>query len=264
MSAWTNPRAAVVVVALGVTACGVAPSGSTQASLSGQGRQDAAGLPSAMASMTPTTASMRSAMAAQSSQRSAAASPGTSRPKSSGPSALSAPSSQAASRVKSPIPYAPSTGAAPSVGSTPSVPSTGAAPSTEAAPSTGAASSASSAPATSGSSNQALSVSRGCAAQLTVPTLQQFSCPFTMSGGTPDVSYAVDLFINGSLALEAGTLPAGLETTDTANDTVYTIEGKPEQWGTFAFTVTFYSGQTSASANFTLIVPQPPASSMMP
>jgi len=85
-----------------------------------------------------------------------------------------------------------------------------------------------------------------------------------MKGGTPDVLYAVDLFINGSLALEAGTLPAGLETTDTDDDTVFTIEGEPEQWGTFAFTVTFYSGSTSASANFTLIVPEPPASQRLP
>jgi hypothetical protein len=74
----------------------------------------------------------------------------------------------------------------------------------------------------------------------------------------------VNLFINGNLAAEVGTLPLGLETTDTDGDTVYTIEGKPEQWGGFAFTVEFYSGTTSASANFTLVVPQPPASSLMP
>jgi hypothetical protein len=70
----------------------------------------------------------------------------------------------------------------------------------------------------------------------------------------------VDLYVNGNLALEAGSTPEGLNFTDTDDDKVFTIEGAPEQWGTFAFTVTFYSGSTSASANFTLVVPEPPAS----
>jgi hypothetical protein len=99
---------------------------------------------------------------------------------------------------------------------------------------------------------------------MTVQVLQQFSCPFTLSGGTPDILYPVDLFVNGQLALTAGSTPQGLVFTDTNNDTVFTIGGQPQQWGTFAFTVTFYSGRTSASANFTLIVPEPPASQRMP
>jgi hypothetical protein len=74
----------------------------------------------------------------------------------------------------------------------------------------------------------------------------------------------VDLYVNGSLALEAGSTPLGLNFTDTDDDKVFTIGGAPEQWGTFAFTVTFYSGRTSASANFTLIVPEPPASQRLP
>jgi hypothetical protein len=99
---------------------------------------------------------------------------------------------------------------------------------------------------------------------MTVQVLQQFSCPFTLSGGTPDILYSVDLFINGQLADTDDSIPLGLVFTDTNDDTVYTIGGKPEQWGTFAFTVTFYAGRTSASANFTLTVPEPPASQRMP
>jgi hypothetical protein len=99
---------------------------------------------------------------------------------------------------------------------------------------------------------------------MTVQTLQQFSCPFTMSGGTPDILYSVDLYVNGSLSLEAGSTPEGLDFTDTDDDSVFTIGGAPEQWGTFAFTVQFYAGTTSASANFTLVVPEPPASQQMP
>jgi hypothetical protein len=197
---------------------------SDQAGLSARHQRAAAVMSSPEAVVTPVTASMPPTMASTAPRQSATPGLGNS----------------------------PAEGQAPPA---PSVPSTGAAASRGAAPSESA---------TSGASNQTLSVSRGCAAQLTVQTLQQFSCPFTMSGGTPDVLYAVDLFINGSLALEAGTLPAGLETTDTDDDTVFTIEGQPEQWGTFAFRVTFYSGSTSASANFTLIVREPPASQRLP
>ena len=99
---------------------------------------------------------------------------------------------------------------------------------------------------------------------MTVQVLQQFSCPFTLSGGTPDLLYGVDLFVNGQLAGIVGSTPLGLVFTETNDDTVYTIGGEPQQWGTFAFTVTFYAGRTSASANFTLIVPEPPASQRMP
>jgi hypothetical protein len=235
---------AVAAVALGMTACAGTPTGtgsSDQASLSAQHQQAAAVMPSAQAVVTPVTASMPPAMASRTPRHGATPGPG-SRP------------------AKSPG-YAPSSPAAAQAPSASSVPSTTAAASTSAAASTGAAPSA---PATSGASDQALSVSRGCAAQLTVQTLQQFSCPFTLSGGTPDILYAVDLYVNGNLSLEAGTTPEGLNFTDTDDDKVFTIGGAPEQWGTFAFTVTFYAGSTSASANFTLIVPEPPASQRLP
>lgn len=85
-----------------------------------------------------------------------------------------------------------------------------------------------------------------------------------MSGQTPDRLYSVDLFVNGELALTAGSTPPGLTFTDTDDDTVFTIEGKPEQRGTFAFTVEFTDNVNSASANFTLVVPEPPASQRLP
>jgi hypothetical protein len=228
---------AVAAVALGVTACARTSNG--QASLSAQHQRAAAVMSSAEAVVTPVTASMPPATASKEPRQSAT--PG--------------PRSSPAKSPESSIGYAPSSPAAGQAPPDPSVPSTRAAASTGAAPSESA---------TSGASNQTLSVSRGCAAQLTVQTLQQFSCPFTLSGGTPDVLYAVDLYVNGSLALEAGSTPEGLDFTDTDDDKVFTIEGAPEQWGTFAFTVTFYSGSTSASANFTLIVPEPPASQRLP
>jgi hypothetical protein len=245
---------AVAAVALGVTACAGTPTGtgsSGQASLSAQHQRAAAVMPSAEAVVTPVTASMPPAMASRTPRQGATPGPGSRPAKSPESSTGYAPSSPAAGRAPS-ASSVPSTGAAAS---------TGAVPSTAAAASTGAAPSA---PATSGASNQTLSVSRGCAAQLTVQTLQQFSCPFTLSGGTPDILYAVDLYVNGNLSLEAGTTPEGLDFTDTDDDTVFTIDGAPEQWGTFAFTVTFYAGSTSASANFTLIVPEPPASQRLP
>ena len=228
---------AVAAVALGVTACAGKPS--DQTGVSAQHQRAAVIMSSAEAVVTPVTASMPTAMASKAPRQTVTPGPGSSPAKS----------------PDSSIGYAPSSPAAGQAPSAPSVPSTGAAASTGAAPSESA---------TSGASNQTLSVSRGCAAQLTVQTLQQFSCPFTLSGGTPDILYAVDLYVNGSLALKAGSTPEGLDFTDTDDDKVFTIEGAPEQWGTFAFTVTFYSGSTSASANFTLIVPEPPASQRLP
>lgn len=234
---------AVAGVALGATACGGTSNG--QASLSAQHQRAAAVMSSAEAVVTPVAASMPPAMASRAARHSATSGPG----------------SRPAKSPESSIGHMPSSPAAGQAPSDPSVPSTRAAASTGAAASAGAAPSE---PATSGASNQTMSVSRGCAAQLTVQTLQQFSCPFTLSGGSPDVLYAVDLYVNGSLALEAGSTPEGLDFTDTDDDKVFTIEGAPQQWGTFAFTVTFYSGNTSASANFTLIVPEPPASQRLP
>jgi hypothetical protein len=223
---------AVAAVALGMTACAGAPTGtgsSDQASLSAQRQRAAAVMPSAEAVVTPVTASMPPAMASRTPRHGAAPGPGSRPAKSSASSTGYAPSSPAPSASS-----AASTGAAPS------------------------------ALATSGAANQGLSVSRGCAAELTVQTLQQFSCPFTLSGGSPDILYAVDLYVNGNLALEAGSTPEGLDFTGSDDDKVFTIGGAPEQWGTFAFTVTFYAGSTSASANFTLIVPEPPASQQLP
>ena len=233
---------AVAAVALGMTACAGAPTGtgsSDQASLSAQRQRAAAVMPSAEAVVSPVTASMPPAMASRTPRHGAAPGPGSRPAKSSASSTGYAPSSPAPS--------------ASSAASTEAVPSTAA--------STGAAPSAL---ATSGAANQGLSVSRGCAAELTVQTLQQFSCPFTLSGGSPDILYAVDLYVNGNLALEAGSTPEGLDFTGSDDDKVFTIGGAPEQWGTFAFTVTFYAGSTSASANFTLIVPEPPASQQLP
>jgi hypothetical protein len=66
------------------------------------------------------------------------------------------------------------------------------------------------------------------------------------------------LFINGSIADTAGSLPPGLETTD--NDTTFTIEGRPEQSATsYTFTVTVQDATPgwpphTASTSFTLIV----------
>jgi len=245
--------AAVLAAALAATACAATPTGnSTQASLNGSAQQIVAaspsgGTPSADAPMTTATASMPPAMRSKAPSHSAAPNPGH-RAKSSGPATWPASSGPATSSAGSPAPSAPATWAAPST-PPPSAPSTGAAPSQ---------------PAVSGSPNQALSVSRDCAAQMTVQVEQQFSCSFTRSGGDPDILYAVNLFVNGQLSLTAGSTPAGLVFTGTNDDQVFTIGGKPQQWGTFAFTVQDYAGTTSASANFTLIVPEPPASQRLP
>jgi hypothetical protein len=80
------------------------------------------------------------------------------------------------------------------------------------------------------------------------------SCSFTKAGGNPDYLYSVNLYVNGNLALEAGSTPEGLTFTDTNNDTVYTIGGKPETPGTYNLTVEFYAGTDTASASLTLVV----------
>jgi hypothetical protein len=251
MSAWINPLdrrrgvatvaagATVVAVALGAAACAGTPAvSSDQASLSAQ--QAAAAMPSVV--MTPTTASTTLA-------QSAAAGPGAGHAKSPGPS--TAPSGPAASQT-SPAHSASPTWAA------------SAAPST--APAAGSATGATEpAPATSGSSTGTLSLSLGCAAQTTIQVLSSFSCPITVSGGTP--GYGWTLFVNGQDAALDGTLPLGLETTDT--DTTFTIEGKPGQWGTFTFAVTVTDNTATwpphtASTSFTLIVPEPPPQDRMP
>jgi hypothetical protein len=94
---------------------------------------------------------------------------------------------------------------------------------------------------------------------------QEFSCSFTKSGGNPDYLYAVNLYVNGDLALEAGSTPPGLTFSDTNNDTVFTISGKPERpGGTFDLRVEFYAGSDSASASVTLIVNQDPNLKTLP
>jgi hypothetical protein len=103
-----------------------------------------------------------------------------------------------------------------------------------------------------------MTLTTGCSASTTVAVLDEFSCPVTVSGGTP--LYGWTLFINGSIADTAGSLPPGLETTD--NDVTFTIEGKPEQWGTYAFTVTVQDATPgwpphTASTSFTLTVSKP-------
>lgn len=94
---------------------------------------------------------------------------------------------------------------------------------------------------------------------------QEFSsCSSTKSGGNPDYLYAVNLYVNGDLALEAGSTPPGLTFTDANNDTVFTIGGKPEQPGTYTLRVEFYAGSDSASASFTLVVNQDPNLKRLP
>jgi hypothetical protein len=249
--------AAVFAAALGATACAAQPAGnSSPVSLNGSaqpaGAASASGrTPSADAPMTTATATMPAAMKPKShgASRSATLSPGP-HAKSSGPATRPASSGPATSPAGSPAPSASATWAAPSTPSAPSAPPTGSAPS---------------APAASGSSNQALSVSRSCAAQITVLEEQEISpCSFTKSGGNPEYLYSVNLYVNGDLSLTAGSSPAGLTFTDTNNDTVFTIGGKPETPGTYNLRVEFYAGTDKASASFTLVVDQDPNLKRLP
>jgi len=101
---------------------------------------------------------------------------------------------------------------------------------------------------------------------MTVSVEQEFSCSFTRSGGDTQYLFETDLYVNGQLSLTAGSTPAGLVFSGTNDDQVFTIGGKPQQWGTFTFTVKEWnvSPSDAASANFTLIVPEPPASQRLP
>jgi hypothetical protein len=250
---------AVLAAALGATACAAQPTGnSTQASLNGSAQPAGAAspseaTPSADAPMTTATASMKHAKTPKRSTASSAAPHSGHHAKSPEPTTWPASSAPATSPAGAPASSAPATWAAPS---TPSTPSASSAPSTGSTPSQ---------PATSGSSNQALSVSRSCAAQITVLEEQAFSpCSFTKSGGNPDYLYAVNVYVNGDLALEAGSTPPGLTFNETNNDTVFTIGGKPEQPGTYTLRVEFYAGSDSASASFTLVVNQDPNLKRLP
>ena len=74
----------------------------------------------------------------------------------------------------------------------------------------------------------------------------------------------MNLYVNGDLALEAGSTPDGLTFTDTNNDTVFTIGGKPTTPGTYNLRVEFYAGTDKASASFTLVVNQDPNLKRLP
>jgi hypothetical protein len=245
--------AAVAAAVLGATACAAPSTGNSgQASLSGASRQAAAvtsaGLaPSAGASAA--TASVPAAMKPETAPKAASTGPTPSaasprhHPKPPVPVTSPASFSPATSPAGSPATSAPAAGAASSA------PSTGPAPSE---------------PAVSGSPGHGLSVSRSCAAQVTVLEEQEFSCSFTRTGGDPDILYAVNVYVNGNLALEAGSTPAGLTFTGTNDDQVFTIGGEPEQPGTYTLMVEDYSGSTSASASFTLVVNQDPNLKRLP
>jgi hypothetical protein len=89
-------------------------------------------------------------------------------------------------------------------------------------------------------------------------------CAFTKSGGNPDYLYSVNLYVNGDLSLEAGSAPDGLDFTDTNNDSVFTIAGKPSMPGTYDLRVEFYAGTDTASASVTLVVNQDPNLKRLP
>ena len=248
---------ALAAVALGAAACAAPPTGSSRpVSLSGTSGQAAPsvlvpGTPAAVTSppgapkaraMTPARPSGPGAASRQA--LGAAKSPGSSPP-------AAATSSSASAAGAAPSAGSPATGSAP-----PAAPSSAA--STRSAPTQ-------SAPSQSAGSGGALSVSRSCAAQVTVLEEQEIApCSFTKSGGNPDYLYSVNVYVNGDLALEAGSTPAGLTFTDTNNDTVFTIAGKPETPGTYNLRIEFSAGTGTASASFTLVVNQDPNLKRLP
>ena len=294
MSAWTNRRdpgrrlatlaggAALIVMALGATACASTSIGSTNLS----GQQAAAGLPSPDPLMTPVTVSMPPATTSgpQHGGASAAAgtpgatSPGdgaTSRGSSTGPaSSDSAPTrsaqGQPAQGQQASNPPTQAVPSAPAAGSTPSQPASVGSSSGTGGNSSGGSSSGSSGGSSSGSSDGTLSAGSSCT-QITVEVLDPFSCSATVSGGTP--GYGWTLFINGQLIAENGTMPPGFETTVSyagGQDVTETLEGKPELTGTYKVTFTAedmtpISPPHTASASFTVVVtPNPDVKTLQP
>jgi len=121
-----------------------------------------------------------------------------------------------------------------------------------------------------GSSDGTLSASSGCT-QVTVEVLESFSCPVTVSGGTP--GYGWTSFVNGQLIAENGTMPPGFETAvgyENGQDVTEALEGKPELTGTCNVTFTAQdmtpvSPPHTASAGFTVVVtPNPDVKTLQP
>jgi hypothetical protein len=253
---------ALAAVALGAAACAAPPTGNSRpVSLSGTTGQAA---PSVLVPGTP--AAVASPPGAPKARAMTPAKP-------SGPGAASRPAPDAAKAPGSSPPAAATSPSASAAGPAPSAGSPSTRPPVTGSPVTGSAppaapSSASptrSAPSQPAGSGGALSVSRSCAAQVTVLEEQEISpCSFIKSGGNPEYLYSVNLYVNGDLSLEAGSAPAGLTFTDTNNDTVFTIGGKPETPGTYNLTVEFYAGTDKASASFTLVVNQDPNLKRLP
>ncbi len=278
MTAWTDRRdrgrrlatlaggAALIVMALGATACAGTSTGST--SLSGQ--QAAADLPSADPLMTPVTVSMPPATTSaprHGGTSSAAGTPGATSP-GAGASSPGSSTGQASNPATQAVPSAPA------AGPTPSQPESAGSSSGTGGNSSGGSSSGSSGGSSSGSSGGSsdgtLSVSSSCT-QITVEVLESFSCPVTASGGTP--GYGWTLFINGQLIAANGTMPPGFETAVSyanGQDVTETLEGKPELTGTYNVTLTAQdmtpvNPPHTASASFTIVVtPNPDVKTYQP
>jgi hypothetical protein len=282
MTAWTDRRdrgrrlaalaggAALIVTALGATACAGTPTGST--SLSGQ--QAAAGLPSPDPLMTPVTVSMPPATTSaprHGGASSAAGTPGATSPGAGAPSHGS-PTGQASDPAAQAVPSAPAAGPAPSQPQSAGPPSGtgGNSPGGSSSGSPGGSSSGSSGGSSGGSSDGTVSASSSCT-QITVEVLASFSCSVTASGGTP--GYGWTLFINGQLIAANGTMPPGFETTVSyanGQDVTETLEGKPELTGTYNVTLTAQdmtpvNPPHTASASFTIVVtPNPNVKTYQP
>ena len=275
MAAWTDRRdpgrrlatlawgTALIIMALGATACASTSTGSTNLS----GQQAAAGPPSPDPVMTPVTVSMPSATSApqHGGASSAAGTPGAASPgggapshgSSTGPASSGpAPGHQASDPATQAVPSAPA------AGPTPSQPESGG--------SSGGTGGNSSGGSSGGASDGTLSASSGCT-QITVEVLESFSCSVTASGGTP--GYGWTLFINGQLIAANGTMPPGFATAvgyQNGQDVTETLEGKPELTGTYhvtftAMDMTPVNPPHTASASFTVVVtPNPDVKTLQP
>jgi hypothetical protein len=115
-----------------------------------------------------------------------------------------------------------------------------------------------------------LTLTSGCTGQLTLQLGQAFSCPFTVSGGTPSDGYYWGLTLNGQDAGLSGVLPPSITTPVSYSggaDTMETIEGEAEPSGTSTYTLTVTNdtpgagdSRPSVSASFTLVVAESSAS----